>query len=103
MNKHLVNGRPCEVAACWCRGGIYTHVDDYGFFAEDVVNHPKHYKLDGLEIEALDVIKASLTPEQFKGYLVGNMLKYLLRHKKKNKEEDIQKMVFYSKELEKCS
>ncbi len=103
ISKHIVNGRPCEQINCWCRCKSVFHqeVDDYGFFAEDVVNHPKHYQLDGLEVEALDVIKSALSEEEFKGYLLGNMLKYMLRHKKKNNEEDLQKMLFYSKELDK--
>ena len=36
--------------------------------AEDMVNSPKHYKLRGLDIESVDVIKATLTPEEFQGY-----------------------------------
>ena len=87
--KHMVNGLPCTNDLCWCK-------------KEDVVNNPEHYQLNGLEVEALDVIQASLNEEEFKGYLMGNMIKYLLRHKKKNNEEDIQKMLFYSKRLDKC-
>jgi hypothetical protein len=40
--------------------------------------NPKHYQIaEG--IEALDVIRGALTPEQFEGYLLGNFLKYRLR------------------------
>lgn len=28
----------------------------------DAVNSPKHYKLRGLDVESVDVIKATLTP-----------------------------------------
>ncbi len=34
---------------------------------------------DAGNIETLDVIKAKLTPEQYKGYLLGNALKYQCR------------------------
>lgn len=44
----------------------------------DMVNNPSHYQLlPG--VEAIDIIKATLTPEQWKGYCLGNMLKYRLR------------------------
>lgn len=44
----------------------------------DEINSPAHYLLfPGME--AIDVIKASLTPEEFAGYLKGNALKYRLR------------------------
>ena len=45
----------------------------------DAVNSPKHYKLRGLDVESVDVIKATLTPEEFKGWLKGNAMKYLFR------------------------
>lgn len=37
-----------------------------------------HYEL-WPETEAIDVIQSALTPEEFKGYLKGNVLKYKLR------------------------
>ena len=40
----------------------------------DMVNSPSHYQLDGFE--AIDIIKAALTPEEYRGYLKGNALKY---------------------------
>lgn len=45
---------------------------------EDEINHPQHYKLFP-DMEAFDVIKAALTPEELRGYLKGNVLKYRLR------------------------
>ncbi|NOR58435.1 MAG: DUF3310 domain-containing protein [Sulfurimonas sp.] len=50
---------------------IYTHT-------EDVVNNPNHYKLFP-EMEVIDLIRKTLTTEQFAGYCMGNMLKYKLR------------------------
>jgi len=43
--------------------------------------NPKHYKTGG--IETIDFIKAKLTDEQFKGYLAGNVIKYLSRFEHK--------------------
>ena len=40
---------------------------------------PKSRYYDAGEIEVLDVIKAKLTPEQFKGWLLGNLIKYSCR------------------------
>ena len=39
----------------------------------DMVNSPSHYQLDG--VEAIDIIKAALTPEEYRGYLKGNALR----------------------------
>ena len=44
---------------------------------DDMVNSPSHYQLDGME--AIDIIKASLTADEYLGYLKGNALKYMLR------------------------
>lgn len=43
----------------------------------DPVNHPAHYKVGG--IETIQYIKAKLTPEEYRGYLKGNLLKYSSR------------------------
>ena len=67
---------------------------------EDVVNSPKHYTVGGHE--AIDVIKAKLTREEFRGFCKGNALKYLMRANYKNKhDEDLKKADWYlSKEIE---
>ena len=59
----------------------------------DNVNRPKHYLKGGLE--CIQVIKAELTPEQYKGYLYGNALKYLWRWQDKNGLEDLRKAAHY--------
>ena len=40
---------------------------------------PKSSYYDAGGISTMDVIKAKLTPEQFKGYLLGNQIKYACR------------------------
>ena len=52
----------------------------------DMVNSPPHYKLNGLDIESVDVIRAVLTAEEFRGWCKGNAIKYLMRLGKKDKE-----------------
>lgn len=44
----------------------------------DDINNPKHYQLFP-DMQAIDVIEATLTPAEFAGYLKGNALKYRLR------------------------
>ena len=50
----------------------------------DMVNSPNHYTV-GL-IEAIDVMKAKLTREQFIGHLLATSLKYLMRFNYKDKK-----------------
>lgn len=64
---------------------------------EDVVNKPTHYNKGGLE--CIDYIKQQLSPEAYKGYLEGNMLKYMHRHKYKNGLEDLKKAQWYLQRL----
>lgn len=64
----------------------------------DEIKSPKHYQLDGLEIESIDVIKAILGNEGFKAFCHGNALKYLTRALKKDNElKDFQKAQQYIK------
>jgi len=66
---------------------------------EDMVNHPPHYKVGGIEV--IDFIKAKLTPEEFRGYLKGNVLKYTSRvGHKDDAKQDIGKMVWYATKLQ---
>lgn len=65
---------------------------------EDNVNNPKHYKLEGGR-EAIDIIKEILTPEQFIGFLRGNIFKYDIRYREKGGVEDLKKAQWYKKKL----
>lgn len=62
------------------------------------VAKPSHYMLFD-DIEAIEVIARSMTREQFKGYCLGNILKYRLRAGKKSElaylEKDMAKANFY--------
>ena len=65
----------------------------------DMVNSPPHYKIGG--IETIDYIQAKLTPEEFRGYLKGNVLKYTSRAEyKEDAGKDVDKMVWYALKLQ---
>jgi len=69
----------------------------------DNVNQPAHYQG---EIECIEAIKASMTNEEFKGYLRGNCIKYLWRFNRKHVDqdkqlEDLRKSEWYNKRLQK--
>ena len=61
-----------------------------GTVAEDNINSPKHYRLPGLNIESIDIIRAILG-KYFKWFCLGNIIKYILRAEKKNGLEDYKK------------
>ena len=61
---------------------------------EDEVNHPNHYKL--FQIECIEAMKAMLTEEEFRGYLRGNIFKYMWRYPhKKTTVKDLEKARWY--------
>jgi len=60
---------------------------------KDVVNHPSHYT-DG-EIECIEAIEAQLTAEEYRGYLKGNIAKYVWREKYKGGTESLKKAQWY--------
>lgn len=60
------------------------------------VNHPDHYQGD---IETIDYIKDKLTDEEFRGFVKGNVLKYISRERLKNGDEDLKKSDWYLNEL----
>ena len=57
--------------------------------AQDNVNHPRHYNSGKFEV--IDVIKDQLSPEEFRGYIKGNVLKYIMRERLKGGNEDLKK------------
>ena len=59
----------------------------------DMVNQPKHYmfNIDGHDVQAVDILKGTLTPEEFRGWLKGSYLTYVLRADRKNGLEDLKK------------
>jgi hypothetical protein len=60
----------------------------------DPVNSPIHYA-DGNGIECIEAIEASMSMEEFKGFLKGNVQKYVWRYAQKNGAEDLKKAKWY--------
>lgn len=60
----------------------------------DNVLQPKHY-MQGSH-ECIDEIKAMLTPDEFRGFLKGNVIKYRYRANLKNGKEDLEKADNYA-------
>lgn len=61
--------------------------------SEDANINPEHYRGGGLE--AIDVMKAKLSPEELKGFCKGLVIKYLFRADMKNGLEDYKKAQWY--------
>jgi hypothetical protein len=75
---------------------VECHKDDWS--DEDVVNSPSHYNSGG--IECIDAIEDSMSSIAFKGYLKGNVQKYLWRYEMKGKPaEDLKKAQWYLAKL----
>ena len=70
--------------------------DNLGHFF-DVVDRPMHYAAGS--IECIDAIEAQLSPEEFRGYLKGNIIKYLWREKHKGGVESLKKAQWYLNRL----
>jgi hypothetical protein len=63
----------------------------------DLVNHPPHYT-EGM-IECIEAIEAQHTPEEYRGYLKGNIAKYIWRERHKGGTESLKKARFYLNRL----
>jgi|TARA_R110000787_G_scaffold71797_1_gene159988 hypothetical protein len=64
----------------------------------DAVSYPEHYNTGS--VECIEAIKASMSSEGFKGYLKGNIEKYLWRYEQKGKPlQDLSKCNWYLTKL----
>lgn len=84
-NIHLLNG-----------GGdpVNAPTDEEG----DPVNAPSHYKAGG--VECIELLRQNLTQEQYKGFLLGNVQKYIFRCQAKGcEEQDLRKAEWYLRRL----
>lgn len=66
--------------------------------SDDGVQNPQHYQLfDG--VESIEIIARSMTVSEFRGFCLGNVLKYRLRAGKKSElatmEKDLKKAAKY--------
>lgn len=71
--------------------GVEPDVEVY--FESDLIDNQIHYTVNG--IQPIQIMKANMTKEEYRGFLEGNILKYPLRYKHKNGLEDIKKAKTY--------
>lgn len=106
-----VKGFGCGVNVCggpqyWPLETILDNVKeeckDYDFkttadknSAQDMIHHPGHYNFRGMECK--DFIEKFVSDP--KSYYEGNIFKYLYRYLEKNKEEDLNKAMEYTRLL----
>ena len=101
-------GMVCYGVAC---SNCPFNVSDYGemtlgklresvksIVTDDGVRKPSHYQVfDG--VESIEIIARSMTVSEFRGFCMGNVLKYRLRAGKKSElatmEKDLDKAAFY--------
>lgn len=101
--KHVLSGEEGTVASAHSDSAIVAFEDGAsGVFLHQQLEpvadtagatNPNHYKVGGMEV--IDILRAKLTAEEFKGFLVGNALKYLFRCDHKNGQEDLDKALWY--------
>lgn len=58
-----------------------------------LIDKQEHYTANG--IQPIDLMRQNFTPEAFQGFLEGNIIKYVLRHRRKNGVEDLRKAMTY--------
>lgn len=107
----LASGDDCKDARCevWTRSEK-NWVDrrnvglefDYGLHYRIPIDAPPathhggdHYRQGG--IECIDAIRAALTPEEFRGFCKGNVIKYVWRESHKGGDADLGKAGDYLK------
>lgn len=68
--------------------------------AVEGVHHPKHYGGADDPFETIKVLRAWMSPDEFRGFLSGNVIKYLSRLGKKGpRSQDAAKAALYAKAL----
>ena len=57
------------------------------------VKNQQHYTAQA--VQAIEYMEITMTPEQYEGYLLGNVIKYVSRYRGKNGLEDLRKAKVY--------
>ena len=65
----------------------------------DPINSPAYYADNFGGIQCIDAIETSMSTEEFKGFLKGNVQKYVWRYSQKNGAEDLKKAKWYLERL----
>ncbi|HEI0101518.1 TPA: DUF3310 domain-containing protein [Escherichia coli] len=90
MCRSVLSSGPCD-----CGAVLGVHAE---YIKDDAVRKPSHYQVfDG--VESIEIIARSMTVSEFRGFCMGNVLKYRLRAGKKSElatmEKDLNKAAFY--------
>jgi len=80
LNGHLREGMARSMSYSNTSNKKPNSIDDASPSDWDAVNQPKHYKKAPDAVECIDAIKSSMEIEQFRGYLKGNIQKYVWRY-----------------------
>lgn len=91
ISKPEVKEEPYKFPELQPGGGIIPGREVIKEPKKDPIN-PTHY---AGKIECIDAIESALSPEEFKGFLRGNVLKYNWRCMQKNGVEDLKKAQWY--------
>lgn len=70
-----------------------------GMRGVEAVDHPAHYGGSDDPFEVIKVLEAWQTPDEHRGFLQGNVIKYLARAERKNGDEDRRKAAWYADRL----
>ena len=74
---------------------------DKAALKEDMVNHPKHYKIEGISEEVIDICEAMIkdidkeTGNPVLSSHIAVVIQYVMRAHKKNGKEDYKKAIWY--------
>lgn len=88
--------KDCFRKECHETTDIKEDLDEPNSCASDPVNHPNHYEMVG-PFESFDAIVESLGIDGARYFCQGNIIKYQMRYKQKNGEEDLKKRHWYSR------
>lgn len=100
INFDLSMGEPeKEFAEEYCKkdndltAKMYEALSDGVEPTNDLIDQQDHYTNNG--IQPIQIMKANMTKEKYRGFLEGNILKYPLRYEDKNGLEDLKKAKTY--------
>ena len=83
LNLELCKGEPTDDCMNYCAAEPSK---------PDAVHQPSHYTGG---IECIDYLRDKLTPDEFIGFCMGNVLKYSSRWRKKDGVQDLKKAEVY--------
>lgn len=89
---HKLSGSSCLGRFCSKFGESVMCIPSLVSTEKDVA-HQDHYEY--MKIQPIQFMAASLPPEKFKGFLEGNIIKYVCRSDKKDGLKDLKKAAVY--------